>query len=82
MLIWDMNSALDLVQIAAYNLEGEIAGHKGYYATAVESFEKAIAIEDQLKYTEPPDWFFSVRLSLGHWLVKAGRFAEAEAVFF
>lgn len=79
--VWDMNTMDDLVNIAAYNLEGEIAGHKGDYATAVDRFSKAIAIEDQLTYTEPPDWFFSVRLSLGHWLVKAGKFAEAEAVF-
>lgn len=81
MLIWDMNSALDLVKIAAYNLEGEIAGHQADYAASIACFQKAIAIEDNLKYTEPPDWFFSVRLSLGHWLVKAGRFAEAEEVF-
>lgn len=79
--IWDMNKVEDLVKIAAYNLEGEIAGHNGDYVTAADRFSKAIAIEDNLAYTEPPDWFFSVRLSLGHWLVKAGRFAEAENVF-
>lgn len=81
MLIWDMNNVLDLVKIAAYNLEGEIAGHRGDYATAAACFKKAIGIEDNLNYTEPPDWFFSVRLSLGHWLMKAGRFAEAEEIF-
>lgn len=79
--IWDMNSALDLIQIAAYNLEGEIAGHNGDYTIATDRFTKAIAIEDNLAYTEPPDWFFSVRLSLGHWLLKAGNFAAAEKVF-
>lgn len=79
--IWDMNTVMDLVQIAAYSLEGELAGHKGDYATAEDRFTKAIAIEDKLAYTEPPDWFFSVRLSLGHWLVKAGKYAEAEKVY-
>ena len=32
-------------------------------------------------YTEPPDWPQSMRLYLGAALLKAGRAAEAEAVF-
>jgi len=79
--IWDMNTVMDLVQIAAYSLEGELAGYKGDYATAEDRFTKAIDIEDKLAYTEPPDWFFSVRLSLGHWLVNGGKYAEAEKVY-
>jgi len=79
--IWDVNSIMDLVQIAAYCLEGELAGYKGDYATAEDRFTKAIEIEDKLAYTEPPDWFFSVRLSLGHWLTKAGKYAEAEKIY-
>ena len=43
--------------------------------------QKAVEIEDRLAYTEPPDWFFSVRLALGDWLVKAKRFAEAEDIY-
>ena len=71
----------DLIQIAAYTLEGEIQAREGKYQQAIENFRKAIAIEDALNYNEPPDWFFSVRLTLGHWLVKAGQFEEAEAVY-
>lgn len=81
MRIWEMNSISDLVNIAAYNLEGEMAGYKGEYVTAEECFTRSIALEDSLYYTEPPDWFFSVRLSLGHWLMKAGKFEAAEKVF-
>ena len=80
-LIWEMNRATDLIQIAAYILEGEIQAREGKYQQAIENFRKAIAIEDALNYNEPPDWFFSVRLTLGHWLVKAGQFEEAEAVY-
>lgn len=79
--IWDVNTIMDLVQIAAYSLEGELAGYNGDYATAEDRLTKAIEIEDKLAYTEPPDWFFSVRLSLGHWLVKGKKYAEAEKVY-
>lgn len=81
LLIWDMNSASDLVHIASYTLEGELLGYKKQYAASATSFRSAIAIEDNLMYTEPPDWFFSVRHSLGHWLNTAGEFAAAEKVY-
>jgi tetratricopeptide (TPR) repeat protein len=81
MLIWDMNSAHDLVNIAANVLEGEILYYKKQIAEGREKFYKAIAIEDQLLYTEPPDWFFSVRHTLGHWLVATGQYKEAEKVY-
>jgi tetratricopeptide (TPR) repeat protein len=81
MLIWESNSALDLVNIAALTLEAEIAMHDKQYDTSIGLLEKAIQIEDKLNYTEPPDWFFSVRLSLGNVLLKAERYAEAEQIF-
>ena len=80
-LIWEINSAYDLVNIAAYTLEGEIAMHKSDYEAAATSYKKAIAIEDNLMYQEPPDWFFSVRHSLGHTLLLAKQYEEAEKVF-
>jgi len=80
-LIWDLNSAQDLVHIAAFTLEGEIAAHKKEYDRAVEILKKAIEKEDNLNYNEPPDWFFSVRHTLGHVLVQAGSFKEAEIIY-
>jgi hypothetical protein len=55
--------------------------HKSDYIAAVASYKKAIAIEDKLMYQEPPDWFFSVRHSLGHTLLLAKQFSQAETVF-
>jgi tetratricopeptide (TPR) repeat protein len=81
LLVWDMNSVLDLINIAAYTLEAEIASGHGQYSAAVTAARKAIDIEDKLLYTEPPDWFFSVRLTLGHILVQAKEFTEAEKVY-
>ena len=81
MLIWDMNSAHDLINIAANVLEGEMLSYRKKYAEGKAKFYNAIAIEDRLMYNEPPDWFFSVRHTLGHWLVTAGEYAEAEKVY-
>jgi hypothetical protein len=41
----------------------------------------AVAIQDTLKYGEPPDWFFPVRESLGAALLINGDAAGAEKVF-
>jgi len=79
--IWDINSSYDLVNIAAHTLEGEIAMHQKRYDAAIAEFKKAVVIEDNLMYQEPPDWFFSVRHSLGHTLVLAKRYEEAEKVY-
>ncbi|HYE54083.1 MAG TPA: hypothetical protein VD996_04540 [Chitinophagaceae bacterium] len=81
MLIWETNSAADLVQIALKVLNGQMAGTKLQFDVAVASLKEAVEIEDRLNYQEPPDWFFSVRHTLGHVLIKAGRFAEAEQVY-
>jgi Tfp pilus assembly protein PilF len=42
---------------------------------------RAVAIQDSLKYDEPPDWFYPVRESLGAVLLLNGNAAEAEKVF-
>jgi hypothetical protein len=80
-LIWEVNSAGDLVNIAALVLEAELLSRNKQYNGASVLFRKAMAIEDALTYQEPPDWFFSVRQTFGHWLVQAGRYAEAETIY-
>lgn len=79
--IWQTNSAHDLVQIALHVLSAEIAEKQNKLLLAIEHLRKAIEIEDSLLYQEPPDWFFSVRQSLGHTLHIAGNLPEAEAIY-
>ena len=78
LLIWETNSAADLVYIASHLLEGEMAASQSDYELAISHLEMALDKEGQLNYQEPPDWFFSVRHSLGSVLVKAKKFKEAE----
>ena len=81
MLIWETNSAADLVQIAYTILGAELYAKRGQYDESISLLRDAVDMESKLTYQEPPDWFFSVRHSLGHVLVNAGRFAEAEKVY-
>jgi hypothetical protein len=50
------------------------------YAQAISLLTAAVAIQDTLKYGEPPDWFFPVRESLGGALLINGDAAGAEKV--
>ena len=48
---------------------------------SIAHYNVAIELQDNLNYTEPPDWTQSVRLYLGAVLLEAGRAADAEAVY-
>ena len=48
---------------------------------AVAQLRDAVAIQDSLKYAEPPSWFYPVRESLGAALFLDGQSSEAERVF-
>ena len=70
-----------VLEIAAHALAGEIATRQGQLDTAISHFQAAKALEDGLRYMEPPHWYYPIRHSLGAVLLKAGRAAEAEAVY-
>ena len=70
-----------LVGIAINLLKGEIAYRQSDYVGAVPHFERAVAAQDLLPYTEPPFWYYPTRQSLGAALLKAGKPVEAEAVY-
>ncbi|HXV59115.1 MAG TPA: tetratricopeptide repeat protein, partial [Vicinamibacteria bacterium] len=48
---------------------------------AIDSLEKAVNLQDNLAYTEPPPWHYPVRHSLGAVLLEAGRPEQAEDVY-
>jgi len=81
LLIWETNSALDLITIAKLTLEGELLSRERQYDEAIVLLQKAVETEDKLNYQEPPDWFFSVRHTLGDVLLQAKRYPEAEKVY-
>ena len=75
------NKAKDVLTIATNVLGAKIALAKHDSASAISMLRRAIAVQDALKYDEPPDWFYPVRESLGAVLLLNGNAAEAEKVF-
>jgi tetratricopeptide (TPR) repeat protein len=69
------------VSIAVHALMGEIATRNGKLDEGIAHFREALKIEDAGLYFEPPKWYYPIRQSLGAALLKAGRPAEAEAVY-
>jgi tetratricopeptide (TPR) repeat protein len=76
-----INSAHLVLEIAEHTLAGEIAFAAGSTDEAVRELQKAVELEDTLKYMEPPEWIQPVRHTLGAVLSSAGRYAEAETVY-
>jgi len=75
------NKTKDILKIAESVLGAKIAIEKKDNAQAISLLTSAVAIQDTLKYGEPPDWFFPVRESLGGALLMNGDAAGAEQVF-
>jgi len=75
------NRAKDVLTIAQNVLAAKIALAKHDNASAVRMLREAVAMQDTLKYAEPPDWFYPVRESLGAVLLLNGNAAEAEKTF-
>lgn len=75
------HSGKSLLAIAHHTLLGEIALRQGRAADAVPHLEKAVQLQDALRYDEPAPWYYPVRESLGAALLAAGRAGDAERVF-
>ena len=75
------NKTKDILKIAEDALGAQIALAKKDTATAVSMLRDAVAIQDTLKYGEPPDWFYPIRESLGGVLLMSGDAKGAEQVF-
>jgi tetratricopeptide (TPR) repeat protein len=67
--------------IAEKMLAGEILYREGKVDPAIAALREAAQREDNLHYTEPPNWIVPVRHALGATLMDARRYSEAEAVY-
>lgn len=81
MMIWEINSMQSIVDIARKVLKGEILASEGKFDESITLLKEAVALEDGLNFQEPPDWFFSVRHTLGAVQIEAGKYAEAIKTF-
>ena len=77
-LPWGQSKAEDVLKIASEVLLARTALN---VASACAHWARAVEAQDQLTYDEPPDWYYPVRESEGACLLRAGKPADAAAVF-
>lgn len=79
--VWDINKSRQILAVAADALAGELALAAGDTEAAIAALRRAVEHEDALNYDEPPTWHYPMRQSLGAALLRAGKPADAEAVY-
>lgn len=70
-----------VVEVANEVLLGKLALYQGDEKNALNHLSKAVEIEGQIPYMEPPFWYYSAKWSLGAAQVQTGNYVEAETTF-
>ncbi len=73
--------AVPIYTLARLVAEARLLEAEGRLPAAIEMWHKAVALQDRFGYSEPPDWYYPVRESLGGALLRARQPKPAEAVF-
>jgi tetratricopeptide (TPR) repeat protein len=76
-----LNKARDVLKIASDVLAAKLSLARSEGNQAIAQLRDAVAIQDSLRYAEPPSWFYPVRESLGAALFLDGQVSEAEQTF-
>jgi tetratricopeptide (TPR) repeat protein len=75
------NTAGKVMALVERTATGRVALARGQQEAGIAALQQAVALQDALQYDEPPAFHYPVRESLGAALLRAGKPAEAEAVF-
>jgi tetratricopeptide (TPR) repeat protein len=76
------NTMAAVFAIAPEVLAAEIDSARKNYPSAIGHLERAVRLDDGLAYTEPAEWHYPPRQALAAVLLRAGRPAEAETVYW
>jgi tetratricopeptide (TPR) repeat protein len=79
-LLAGLNAGRMVLDLAAAVVDARIA-EATRAPDAIALWKAAVALEDQLAYNEPADWFYPTRHYLGALLLERGNAKEAEAVY-
>ncbi len=75
------NSSGKIAELAFHLISGELAALEGKNSEAIKHLKQAVALEDQLVYTEPSAWHIPTRQNLGALLLQQGKYKEAEIIY-
>jgi len=73
--------ALDILNIARLTATARAASAEGKMDTAIEAMEEAVALQEQIAYTEPPYWYYPAKQTLAAMLVEKGQTERGEQLF-
>ena len=79
--IGQMNANQAMLAVMNEVAAAKLDSGKGDTETAIKHWRAAAEAQDKLNYTEPPDWYYPVRESLGAALLGSGQAKQAEEVF-
>ena len=79
--IGQMNHNESMLAVMNEIVEAKLHAAKGNAESALKHWRTAVEAQDKLNYTEPPDWYYPVRESLGASLLAGGNAKEAEQDF-
>jgi Flp pilus assembly protein TadD len=79
--IYGNNPVSAVLAVAERMVAGEVLFREGKSEEGLAALREAVALEDGLRYDEPPEWINPVRHALGAALSESGRLVEAESVF-
>ncbi|MCA1663009.1 MAG: hypothetical protein LC659_01805 [Myxococcales bacterium] len=66
--------------VALEIVRGDVACRRGKIAEGLALLRKAVDSADAFPYAEPPDWYYPPRQTLGAWLLRAKKPADAARV--
>jgi len=75
------NLAATVLGVADAVLEARLVAARSDASAAIAAWKQAVEAEDRVSYSEPSDWFYPTRESLGAALVRAKRYDEADLTF-
>ena len=75
------NNCIDVLEVAAAMMQGEVAYHRGDTECAFEHLRRAVYLDDHLEFAEPWGWAMPTRHALGALLLECGQVEEALAVY-
>jgi tetratricopeptide (TPR) repeat protein len=75
------NSSRAVLEVGLVELQAKIARANNDIESEIAHLKHAVALQDKLKYMEPPEWHYPIREALGGALLRNRNAAEAEAVF-
>jgi tetratricopeptide (TPR) repeat protein len=79
--IGQMNPNEAMVAVMNEVVAAKLDSARGHGESAIKHWRAAAEAQDKLNYTEPPDWYYPVRESLGAALLTSDKAKEAEEVF-